>query len=81
MDITRKEFELHCKENQETSQQLDKLMWLADPEMKQALKEIVENQKSMTNVGKRVIKVVGYLSAIIGLLYLMFKFISEIRHH
>jgi hypothetical protein len=77
--VTKDEFQDHCLANQKTDEKLEKIMWLADPEMKKALKEIVTNQQSMTNVGKRVIKIIGYLSAFFGLIYLMFKMYKDIK--
>jgi hypothetical protein len=40
---------------------------------------IVKNQEANTIVGKKVLKVIGVISAVVGLLYLIFHFWGEIK--
>lgn len=74
--ITRLEFKTHCKENQVTSARLEKLMPLVD--LIPTLQEIVENQKATIYMGRKILKWIGYISAAIGLLYLILKFWKEL---
>ena len=77
--VTEAEFSRHCEENKVTDRKLDQLMWLAEPEMQTAMKEMIENQRAAAIVGKRVFKFVGYVSAVLGLAYLIFKFWKDIK--
>lgn len=76
-NISRDEFNLHCRENSETTNKLDQLMPLV--ELIPTLKEIVQSQKATVIVAQRVLRFVGYLSAIIGLIYLIFRFWKDIK--
>ena len=88
MKITEKEFQEHCKDNytgfklakenrQAIEKKLDKLMPLVD--LIPTLEDIAENQKAMTVVGKKVMKVIGVIATILGLIYLIFRFWKEIK--
>jgi len=43
------------------------------------LNEIVENQKATVYMGRKILRMIGYISAVIGLLYLIFQFWKEIK--
>lgn len=75
--VTRDQFIEHCRENERTAEKLDQLMPLVD--LIPTLKEIVQSQKANVIVAQKVLRVVGYLSAIIGLVYLIFKFWKDIK--
>lgn len=75
--VTQIEFRDHCKANAETDKKLDKLMPLVD--LIPTLQEIVESQKANVIVAKKVLRFVGYASAVIGLIYLIFKFWKDIK--
>lgn len=75
--ITQKQFQDHCRENEATASQLEKLMPLVD--LIPILNEIVENQKATVYMGRKVLRMIGYISAVIGLLYLIFQFWKEIK--
>jgi hypothetical protein len=75
--ITQKQFQDHCRENEATALQLEKLMPLVD--LIPTLNEIVENQKATVYMGRKVLRMIGYISAVIGLLYLIFQFWKEIK--
>jgi len=64
--ITQQEFVAHCKENKKTDDKLEKLMPLAD--LIPALEEIVENQRAMTLVGRKALRIIGYIAAVVGMI-------------
>lgn len=43
------------------------------------LNDVVENQKANIYMGRKLIRWVGYVSAMIGLIYLIFRFWKEIK--
>jgi len=71
----------HYKQNEDhdrlTDEKFERLMPLAD--LIPALQEIVENQRAMSYVGKKILRILGYISAIVTLLYLFFKFWQDIK--
>jgi len=78
----------HCKQNiidakindehyKSNASKIDKLLPLVN--LIPTLNEIVENQKAMSIVGKKVLKIIGVISAIIGLIYLIFRFWKEVK--
>lgn len=75
--ITQAQFAEHCKENQVTADQLKKLMPLAD--LIPTLKEIVEEKKSMTFVGKKILKIIGYVAAVIGLMISIIELYKRVK--
>ena len=86
--ITKKEFAKHCKNNKDdfrTAKQdrerlnlkLERLMPLVD--LIKPVKEIIENQKAMSFVGKKIMRIIGYAAAIFGLFWLMLRFWKEIK--
>jgi len=75
--ITRKEFQDHCQENEATAAQLERLMPLVD--LIPTLNEIVENQKATVYMGRKVLRMISYISAVIGLLYLIFQFWKAVK--
>ena len=78
--ITRTEFKEHCEENQSTATTVNDLKQLLPlVALIPTLEEIVENQKAATIIGKKIFKIIGVISAIIGLIYLIFRFGKEIR--
>ena len=74
-NVSQKEFLEHCRQNDITAKKLDQLMPLVD--LIPTLNEIVEEKKAATLVGKKIIRVIGYTAAIIGILYAIFKFWKE----
>lgn len=76
-NVSRKEFDEHCEINKITAEQVNKLMPLVD--LIPTLNEIVENQKANVYIGRKIIKIIGVISAIVGLLYLIFRFWREIK--
>jgi len=79
--ITRKEFQEHCDSNDVTAKsvvKLEKLLPLVD--LIPTLQEIVENQKATIIVGRKALRIIGYISAALGLLYLIFRFWREVKH-
>lgn len=75
--ITQKQFADHCRENEETAAQLEKLMPLAD--LIPTLKEIVEEKKSMTFVGKKILKIIGYVAAVVGLMISIIELYKRVK--
>lgn len=75
--ITQKQFADHCRENEETAAQLEKLMPLAD--LIPTLNEIVDNQKATVYMGRKFLRIIGTVSAIIGLAYLIVQFWKVIK--
>lgn len=75
--ITQKQFENHCRENQATSDQLEKLMPLVD--LIPILQEIVEEKKSMTYVGKKILKIIGYIAAVVGLIISIIELYKRVK--
>jgi len=75
--VKRSEFQAHCKANGETDEKLNQLMPLV--ELIPMLKEIVEEKKSMTFVGKRVLKIIGYTATVIGLIIGILELYKRIR--
>lgn len=84
----RDKLEIHCKQNKvrdeliddrdaKTEKKIDRLMPLVD--LIPTLESIVEDQKAMTIVSKKILRIVGYISAVIGLLYLVFRFWKDIK--
>ena len=71
----------HRKQNEDhdrlTDEKFERLMPLAD--LIPALQEIVENQRAMSYVGKKILRILGYISATVTLLYLFFKFWQDIK--
>lgn len=60
--VTRAQFEKHCKENQETSAKLEKLMPLAN--LIPTLNDIVEEKKALSLISKTVLKWIGIVLSI-----------------
>jgi hypothetical protein len=75
--ITQTQFKEHCKENQVTADQLKRLMPLAD--LIPTLKEIVEEKKSMTFVGKKILKIIGYAAAVVGLMISIIELYKRVK--
>lgn len=75
--ITRQEFDEHCRQNRELALQFEKIMPLVD--LIPTLNEIVEEKKSMTFVGKKILQVIGYFAAAIGLLLSILELAKRIK--
>ena len=82
--ITQKQFQDHCGENEvtaaiavDTADKLERLMPLVD--LIPTLNEIVENQKATVYMGRKVLRMISYISAVIGLLYLIFQFWKAVK--
>lgn len=82
--ITQKQFQDHCRENEvtaaiavDTADKLERLMPLVD--LIPTLNEIVENQKATVYMGRKVLRMISYISAVIGLLYLIFQFWKAVK--
>jgi len=77
-EITRKEFEDHCAENQRTSEKLDKLMPLT--ELIPTLKIIVEDEKAKRWLAKRIVNflkisgiIIGTFATVFGIIWAIIK--------
>jgi len=72
----------HCKENElrdkMNDEKLEKLMPLVD--LIPTLNELVESQKATVYMSRKLLKFVGVVSSVIGLLYLIFTFWKDIEH-
>lgn len=76
-NITREEFDEHCRQNQALATQLEKIMPLVD--LIPTLNEIVEEKRSMTFVGKKILQIIGYFAAAIGLLISILELAKRIK--
>jgi hypothetical protein len=83
-----RDLEFHCKQNEsrdklvderdrKTEKKIDQLLPLVN--LIPTLNDIVENQKANIYMGRKILKIIGYISAVIGLLYLIFKFWKDIK--
>ena len=75
--ITQKQFEDHCRENEATAAQLEKLMPLVD--LIPTLNEIVENQKATVYMGRKILRAIGIIASVLSLLYLILQVWKEIK--
>ena len=75
--ITQKQFQDHCRENEATALQLEKLMPLVD--LIPTLNEIVENQKATVYIGRKILGAIGIIASVLGLLYLILQVWKEIK--
>lgn len=56
---------------------IKKLLPLAD--LAPTLNEIVENQKAFTYVGRKVLRIIGYIAAVVGLLIGLFELYKRVK--
>jgi len=75
--VSHSQFLKHCRDNDKQSEQIAKLMPLV--ELIPAIEVILENQRAMSIVGKKVMKIIGVIASIIGLVYMIVKFWKEIK--
>jgi hypothetical protein len=75
--ITQKQFQDHCRENEATALQLEKLMPLVD--LIPTLNEIVENQKATVYIGRKILGAIGIIASVLSLLYLILQVWKEIK--
>lgn len=75
--ITQKQFQDHCRENEATAAQLEKLMPLVD--LIPTLNEIVENQKATVYIGRKILGAIGIIAFVLSLLYLILQVWKEIK--
>ena len=87
-DLSEK-LEKHCEQNEardvliderdsNTEKKIDQLLPLVD--LIPTLKGIVEDKKATVFMGRKLLRIVGYVSAALGLLYLIFKFWADIKN-
>jgi len=69
----------NCENIAKLTISMDKLSPLTEDDLIPTLKSIVKTQEANTIVAKNVLKIIGYLSAVVGLLYLVFHFWTEIK--
>ena len=75
--VSHSQFLKHCRDNDKQSEQIAKLMPLA--ELIPTLEEIVENQRAMTFVAKKVLKIVGYIAAVVGLIIAILELWKRVK--
>jgi hypothetical protein len=69
--------ELVDKRDAETGKKIDKLMPLVD--LIPTLETIAENQRAAVVVGRSVLRWIGYISAVLGLVWLILQFWKEVK--
>jgi len=75
--VKKSEFEIHCKANELTAAKLEKLMPLVD--LIPTLKEIVDEKKSMTFASKKILKIITFLAAAVGLIIGLLELFKRMR--